>query len=443
MDEHGNFKTPFVRKYHLILILFSLAIALSLIFYLLPFSGPPGQSGLQKVYFADNITPAHLRIIELFNTRNAGRIEIVPVDLPFSKFNTNERKELLARTLRNQNSRIDIFSVDQIWVPRFAKWAEPLSRYFARSELDSVLPAALKTCYNGSILVSIPMHIDIGLMYYRRDIINRMPDAGQWHAQLRQSVTWEELIELGTRNIIEKPLYLFQGDQYEGLVLHALEIFGRDGGELIRDGALKLTHPAFIRACRLMVDLIHKHGITPFKVTTFNEGASYRYALEHNILFFRGWPSFYREMMSYGYVDSIRDNLNVAALPHFRGQDPVSALGGWNLMISRHSSKTAQAAEFLRYVLSGEGQKILMKTAGYLPARESIYGQRDAIGINPELPYFKDLIDRGIYRLSHPRYTQISGIIAEYLHLALQNRLSVPEALRRAEEKIKAENYQF
>jgi multiple sugar transport system substrate-binding protein len=34
----------------------------------------------------------------LFNSRNKGRIEVVPVNLPFEKFTTNERKELLARS---------------------------------------------------------------------------------------------------------------------------------------------------------------------------------------------------------------------------------------------------------------------------------------------------------------------------------------------------------
>ncbi len=87
--------------------------------------------GVVRVYYADNISPAHQQIIDRFNELYRWKIEVVPVNLPFEKFSTNERKELFARSLRNKSDRLDIFAVDLIWVSSFSRWAEPLDATFS------------------------------------------------------------------------------------------------------------------------------------------------------------------------------------------------------------------------------------------------------------------------------------------------------------------------
>ncbi|MFZ0389012.1 MAG: hypothetical protein WAN36_01025, partial [Calditrichia bacterium] len=69
---------------------------------------PLGRSRINKqevtrIHFADNISSAHNKLIARFNEEYRGRIQVVPIDLPFSKFSTNERKELLARSLRSKS----------------------------------------------------------------------------------------------------------------------------------------------------------------------------------------------------------------------------------------------------------------------------------------------------------------------------------------------------
>jgi len=89
---------------------------------------------VKKIYYVDNISSAHQKIIDAFNKKYAGQIEVVAINLSFDKFSTNERKELLARYLRNKSDRIDVFAVDQIWVPRFAKWAVPLTAFILKKK---------------------------------------------------------------------------------------------------------------------------------------------------------------------------------------------------------------------------------------------------------------------------------------------------------------------
>jgi hypothetical protein len=63
-----------------------------------------------QVYFADNISHSHKLVIEEFNRLYRGKIEVIPDNLPFEKFSTNDRKELLTRSLRSK-SDIDLHSL--------------------------------------------------------------------------------------------------------------------------------------------------------------------------------------------------------------------------------------------------------------------------------------------------------------------------------------------
>src|SRR5512139_2892881 len=126
-------------------LIFVSLIMISIIIYYLSHDYESAGT-IKRIYFADNISAAHQMLIDAFNREYAGRIEVYPVNLPFSKFSTNERKELLARSLRSKSDRIDVFAVDLIWVPRFSKWSEPLGRHFPRESLATTLPQALESC---------------------------------------------------------------------------------------------------------------------------------------------------------------------------------------------------------------------------------------------------------------------------------------------------------
>jgi multiple sugar transport system substrate-binding protein len=149
------------------------------------------ENDVQKVYFADHISPAHEAVIKRFNQLHQGRIEVIPVNLPFSKFTTNERKELLARSLRSKSDRLDVFSVDYIWTTRFAKWSEPLDDHFSEKDKANILSPTLQSCLSENKLVAMPLYIDIGMMYYRKDFLAKLPDAKQIEERLQNSISWE------------------------------------------------------------------------------------------------------------------------------------------------------------------------------------------------------------------------------------------------------------
>jgi multiple sugar transport system substrate-binding protein len=116
-------------------------------------------------------------------------------------------------------------------------------------------------------------------------------------------------------------------------------------------------------------------------------------------------------------------------------------LGGWNMMVSKFSNHKAESVEFIKYLLREEIQKILYEVGEYIPANARLYEDREYTLMNPELIFFKKILEKGFHRPFLKDYTKISGIITTYVNLAITNKLSVEEALSRAEQKINADYF--
>lgn len=423
------------------LFIISVLIACLALFVLVLAPADPSESDadtVTRIHFADNISAAHRKLIERFNEKYRGEIEVVPVDLPFNKFSTNERKQLLTRSFRSKTTRIDVFAVDLVWVPRFVKWAEPLSSHFTAAERSDFLPYALESCYFDSVLVSVPFYIDIGLMYYRKDILQKLPDYSAIEKKLQASVTWEEFVHFSRRpELAQHPFYLFPADNYEGLVCSFVEATNSQGAPLFTGDSLRLNTLPALRALRLLVNLVNQYRVTPPLVTEYKEIEVYEYALAQDAIFFRGWPGNLQ-----GYRANFRekiDNIGVAALPHFERAAPASIFGGWNLMISKDSEKKAQALKFLKFITSKEMQQMMYEEMGYLPANRRVYEDDDYFASHPELRYMHTLLEQGTHRPALVEYTKISDILSFYIKKAIKLELPPEQALQRAQEAIRSE----
>ncbi len=430
------------NKYGLLFTLFIFSLVLLLIYNLFSLNRDRlDQREAVKIYFADNMSKAHLTLIDRFNRLHKDEIEIVPIDLPFSKFTTNERKELIARSLRDKDSRIDIFAVDKIWVPRFAKWAEPLAKYFTQKELATIVPQALATCYYNQVLVGIPLYIDEGVLYYRIDLLAGISSDPNLPARLQSSISWEELIRLGQKSGNDQMFYLFQGDNYEGLICNYFEIFFGLGGEVFQDGKIRFNTPVGRQSIEFLTDLIHKYRLSPREVVGYNEQESYLCALRNNAPFFRGWSSFLKDVTIPPSDSAKLALLRMTSLPHFKGHPEKSVFGGWDLMISKNSSNKMEAVKFLEFIMSVESQKVLFLVSGYPPIRREVYSDPEILARFPYLKEIEARIQKGVHRPVLIDYTKISDILSLYLNKVLINEMTPDQALQKVDETIANNRY--
>lgn len=390
-----------------------------------------------QIYFADNISNAHSQIIKSFNKKYEGEIEVIPINLPFSKFSTNERKELLTRALRSKSKRVDVFAVDLIWVPRFAKWCEPLDNYFNDVESDGYLDYSLQSCFVNGRLAAIPLYIDISLMYYREDLLRSVPNYKKIERKLKDSITWDEFIDLSDYFDKKKnPFYLFPADDYEGLICSYFELILSQEPDFFNNPAYNISKNTGTNSLQLLVDLVHNYETSPEFITQMKEDKCYDYFLKNDGVFVRGWPSFEKN-----YVYQINDNpkyrfIKKAALPHLKGSKSGSVFGGWNLMMAKFTDHKNEVLKFIKYTSSIEAQEIMFSEGSFLPIRSIFYSDSEYLKKYPDFKYLKKLMDKGFHRPFLKDYTRVSDIISYYVNKAIKKEISVEQALDEANYMI-------
>jgi multiple sugar transport system substrate-binding protein len=426
---------------HILPVFLAIALAFVVVSVLLfnPLGvGAEEGDGVVRVYYADNISSAHQAVIDQFNALHRGLIEVVPVNLPFQKFSTNERKELFARSLRNKSDRLDIFSVDHIWVPRFSRWCEPLDSTVSSMERGRILRQAEESCIYDGKLMAIPMYIDVGLLYYRRDLIAHLrPDPG-FETRLRSSLAWNEFRALGQAARRRGwPFYFFQANDYEGLTCNFFELIAGQDRQFFTRLPLDFERPEPRRALTMLVEFVHNDGISPAAVSDFDELRSYTQMLDEDGVFVRGWPNFLESYRArYKHPEKL-ELVERAPLPHFEGKPPVSVFGGWNLMISKNSPRKKEALELARFFQREEMQKVMFELGGYIPTNAEVYKDTAYISSHPPLSYYAMLIQSGFHRPSLVEYTKMSDIVSRAVHKAIKGEMSVDKALHEAAVEIR------
>jgi len=400
-------------------------------------------SRTKKVYYVDNISEAHQIIIDMFNEKYKGEIEVVPINLPFYQFTTNDRKEILTRSLRSRSDVIDVFAVDLIWIQRFAKWGSNLDTSIDYSTLSHVNNKALEICYQDGHIVAMPLFLDIGVLYYRKDILYELPDGKEIEKRLKKSMTWDEFRELGKRfKLLGKPypFYLFVGGDYEGMIccFHDM-LTNEESDSMFLGNKINLNTASAVRVLRDLVDFIYKYKFTPLEVTKFDEYASYAYANEKDAVTLRAWLGYdkqYKGLLS----DTSKIRLfGIAPLPHYKHSNTSAVLGGWCLMVSKYSPRQEEALKFVKFMFDVESQKLLYEYGGYLPVNMKVYSDSAYIKSYPELLQWLELLKWGRHRPQLSNYTRISEIMARAFHRVLRKEISVESALKLATTQINEE----
>jgi multiple sugar transport system substrate-binding protein len=278
-------------------------------------------------------------------------------------------------------------------------------------------------------------------MYYRDDLLKKFSNYENLKTRLEESITWEEFINLKEKSVGDvNPFFLFQADDFEGLMCIYVEMMRSQGKELMVDGKLQLDSPEAHRALKLLVDFVHKYKISPAEVTALKENQTYVNFIEEDALFLRGWPSFYRDFSELDKYSEKLSNIRKVPNPHFENGNRVSVYGGWNLMISKFSSNIYESLKFIEFLKSVEAQKILYEESGFLPVANVFYTEDSYLEKYPDLRFYKGLLDNGVHRPFTERYTSISDILSFYLNSAIKGEITVEQALTDAAQKINSES---
>ena len=82
----------------------------------------------------------------------------------------------------------------------------------------------------------------------------------------------------------------------------------------------------------------------------------------------------------------------------------------------------------------------MYEDGGYLPVNKNLYDDKELVKNHPDLKFFEKLYQTGVYRPFLEDYTNVSDILSYYVNSAIKCDISVNEALKDAELKIKTKS---
>ncbi|GCF10314.1 ABC transporter substrate-binding protein [Dictyobacter arantiisoli] len=335
--------------------------------------------------------------------------------------------------LRARDSSIDVLSIDIVYPAQFAdsQWIKPLSeRRWPASERAKYLTAPLLGCtYQGKIWAA-PLRTDVGLLYYRTDLVPRPPQS------------WDELTA-SARNAMAKTRYgyVWQGAQYEGLVCNFCEVlYGYGGAILAANNPRQVTVNSSEGRAALTKMVSWVGSISPAAVTSYLEDSSRQVWQNGSAAYMRNWP--YAYAMSKDAAQSQVDNrFAIHSIP-YGGTNTVghSAIGGWNLAINAFSQRQEQAWQFIHYMLQPPAQKTLALTAGLAVTLLSTYDDPEVLQKGPLFALLKPVLQQALPRPVSPRYSNVSDAIQRHVYQALKQQSRPSDALRGLEDELKQIN---
>ncbi|WP_026423834.1 ABC transporter substrate-binding protein [Actinokineospora inagensis] len=304
----------------------------------------------------------------------------------------------------------DVMMVDSVWTAEFARAGYLVPLDPNEFDIDKFLKTPVDNATVDGTLYAIPARTDAGLLYYRKDILDR--------EHIAPPQTWDDLTriskDLHTKYNMDG--YIGQLARYEGLTVNALEAIWAYGGDLTANGAIVIDSPQAKNGIEMLARGL-RDGWIPRTATDFTEESSRADFQSGNALFMRNWPYAYPLLTA---PDSpVVNRVGVTQLPG------PSALGGWNLAISPCSQHQQTARDFIRFYTDETQQRTLFARGGHAPTVRALYA--DPV-LRSQFPYLDALyqsVTNARDRVQTPQYDRITDLVQESLHHALDH----PEAV--------------
>jgi len=366
-------------------------------------------------------------LLDRFETESG--IRVIDEILPAS---SDVQHQYYITTLEGGASDLDVLSMDVVWVPEFSRagWLLDLSDKVSQVERADFFPAPIDACTYRGRLFGVPWYIDAGVLYYRRDLLEKYG--------LAVPQTYPELAE-AARTVLDgeddPELYgfLWQGKQYEGLVCATLEVLSSFGGEVLEGGDVGIASPESVAAFRFIQELLAS-GVSPRLVATADEESTRTLFGAGKAVFLRNWVYAWNLFERPG--SAVEGKVGLAPIPPGPQGTGGSTLGGWQLGISRQSRHPEVAWALIEFLTRPESQAYLSRTIGYRPARRSLYVDPELAKENPILPKLLPVVERARPRPVTPLYLALSQVLQSEISAIVAGVKSVEDALDDAQHEI-------
>jgi multiple sugar transport system substrate-binding protein len=350
------------------------------------------------------------------------------VELRATPDSADQRHQLYVQWLNAHVGEPDVLQLDVVWTAEFAAagWIAPLDRF--APPVDELLASAIAANRWNGALYALPWFVDVGMLYWRSDLVAAPPDTLEALARLATAARHTHGVPFG---------FVWQGARYEGLVAAFVEHLGAFGGAILdRDGRVAVDAEPAVQALTFMRDAIHRDAIVPPAVLTWQEEQT-RFAFQNGqAAFMRNWPYAFALMDDAG--SPVRGRFAVAPMPGQAGGAPTAALGGSTLAVNAFSDQPDDAYRLIAFLLEPAQMIERAQVAGQFPPRPALYDDPAlAEALRIPVAEARRIIEAAVPRPVSPVYSQLSSILQVSLHRALTRQQEPREALHDAATEMR------
>jgi multiple sugar transport system substrate-binding protein len=372
------------------------------------------------------------KLLANFNKMENGKIKVV---LETQAADTGVYFKDLQRALQAGSKTPDVFAGDVIWPAQLAgaNLILPVDKSFSKSDQSQYIAGTIQDLYYKGHIYGAPWFTDFGLIYYRKDLLSKyhMAVPTTWQQMQQEAVT------LVKKHAVKEG-FVFQGDQYEGLVCDSLEYIFGAGAQIYGPDAAKTTAQAAhgLQEMRSMIT----SGASPKAVTTYKEDETKNDFDAGLAAFARNWP--YMWALVQAKTSKVAGKVGVTNMLHDPGHIGVSNLGGWWLGINKYSTHPNEAWQFIKYMVSSEQEKYYAIHGGHAVALKSANDDPSVVKVNSWLPY----VTKNLHILPRPTspvYNDISLEMQKDFHAVLDGSVSPQDAVKKVEAFIQIAEARF
>jgi len=350
----------------------------------------------------------------------------------------NERLALFQQLLAARSPDIDVFQIDVVWPGILAPYLTDLTPYVTDEELAEHFPALVANDKVNGRLVALPWFADVGLLYFRRDLLDKYgaPVPQSW----RQLTLIAREIQQAERAAGARRMwgFVWQGRAYEGLTCNALEWIHSSGGGTIVDRVGKITIDNRNAAQALTQAASWVGAITPPGVLNYTEEEARGAFQAGDAVFMRNWP--YALTLANRPQSAVAGKIGIAPLPHGVAGASSGTLGGSQLAVSRYSRAPAAAVDLVRTLTGPDEQRRRAIAGGFNPTVERLYRDGELLAALPSLGELRKVFAGAVARpsaVTGRRYNQVSNEFWNAVHDVLSGRRPAPKSLTALAERLR------
>jgi trehalose/maltose transport system substrate-binding protein len=350
----------------------------------------------------------------------------------------NERLALYQQLLAAGSGDIDIFQIDVVWPGTLANHFIDLKPYIPADVLNDHFDTLLANDTIAGKLVAVPFFVDAGLLYYRRDLLEKYgkQPPRDW-AELTE--TAKSILDAEHASNGQLQGFVWQGRAYEGLACNGIEwVASFGGGSIVEaDGTISINNPRAAASITLAKSWIGT--ISPEGVLNYAEEDARGVFQSGNAVFMRNWP--YAWGLANAPDSPVKGKVGIAILPQGSGDGArhAAALGGQQLAVSKYSAHPKEAADLVRYLTGADEQKRRAIKGSFNPTRKSLYSDQELLQALPFLKDFEAVLDNAVARPSSvtgASYNRVSSEFIRAVHNTLAGQGTAEENLAALEKML-------